>query len=362
MQENLLGYLLGALDGPEHEQVRQQLENDPGLREQLSLLENRLAPLEQERWQYEPPSGLAAATCRMVVEHASSKTPQSRQADQLSRESQRRRMSSMSEWNPRKHGWDMIDMAVAAGIFVAAALLFFPAIANSRDQARQLACQNNLRSGSFALSIFGDRHNGVFPYIPPSGKTGVAGYYAPQLVEGGYLTQHASFLCPSSNLATRMRNEFTIPTNEQILNAEGAQLNRLQQYMGGSYMYNLGHFSRGVHRSTLNRGRSYFPIMSDGMQNTNGTFASSHGGGKGINVVFEGGNVRLVVQLTLRHPYFVSDRGVVEAGAHVEDAVLGHSWNRPNPSQPVDEREYPNIDPDSDLYRDLNSINLDSPF
>ena len=41
MQENLLGYLLGALDGPEHEKVRLQLENDSQLRAELAELETK---------------------------------------------------------------------------------------------------------------------------------------------------------------------------------------------------------------------------------------------------------------------------------------------------------------------------------
>jgi hypothetical protein len=59
---------------------------------------------------------------------------------------------------------------------------------------------------------------------------------------------------------------------------------------------------------------------------------SAHGG-RGVNVAFEGGNVRYIVNLTRQHPYFVSDRGLVEAGTHVNDPVLGHSWSRPIPVQ-----------------------------
>ena len=68
MQENLLGYLLGALDGEEREDIQKRLEYDPQLREQLAELETQLIPLERERWQHEPPAGLAAATCKFVAD------------------------------------------------------------------------------------------------------------------------------------------------------------------------------------------------------------------------------------------------------------------------------------------------------
>ena len=357
-EENLLGYLLGALDGDEHEEVRRELERNPELREKLGLLELRLAPLEEDRWQHEPPEGLAAATCQMVAEKARELQPRSRFSQVF------------SEWNPHKHGWDMIDAAVAAGIFFAAALLFFPAIASSRYQARRLACQNNLRTSSVALSMFGERNShawgaanltnlsslpnltsvsntaeklaeacatnqrlwlstGAFPYIPARGKTGVAGFYAPQLVQGGYQTDHAVFLCPSSNLGAEARHHFFVPSIEQIEAADGETLARFHRTMGGSYMYTLGHFSDRKHCATKNLGRSFFPIMSDGFfTQSNGSTTLMHGG-KGMNIAFEDGHVQFVVNIALHHDFFTSNRGLVEAGMDEEDAVLGHSWNRP---------------------------------
>ena len=348
-EENLLGYLLGALDGDEHEEVRRELERNPELREKLDLLELRLAPLEEERWQHEPPSGLAAATCQLVSEKAREIQPRSRFA------------AVFSEWNPHKHGWDMIDAAVAAGIFFAAALLFFPAIASSRYQARRLACQNNLRTTSVALSMFGEHNsrawgsanlttvsnasgklalanqanqrlwlaNGAFPYIPARGKTGVAGFYAPQLVRGGYQTDHAVFLCPSSNLGAEGRHHFFVPSIEQIESSSGETLARFQRTMGGSYMYTLGHFSERKHCATRNLGRSHFPIMSDGFfTKSNGSTTLMHGG-KGMNIAFEDGHVKFIVDIALHHDFFSSNRGLVEAGMNADDAVLGHSWNRP---------------------------------
>ena len=69
MREHLLGYLLGALEDDEHQQVRRQLERDPKLRHDLERLKTHSEPLLLERDCHEPPAGLAARTCELVLAH-----------------------------------------------------------------------------------------------------------------------------------------------------------------------------------------------------------------------------------------------------------------------------------------------------
>ena len=64
MQDQLIGYVLGALEAPEHEQVEQLLGSDTRLREDLELARKTLTPLACDRDHHEPPFGLAASTCR----------------------------------------------------------------------------------------------------------------------------------------------------------------------------------------------------------------------------------------------------------------------------------------------------------
>ena len=67
MREDLLGYLLDALDEEERLQVERALEDDPTLREQLLELQRQIDPLEEELGDYEPPDGLAQITCERVA-------------------------------------------------------------------------------------------------------------------------------------------------------------------------------------------------------------------------------------------------------------------------------------------------------
>ena len=55
MHEDLLGYLLGALEPHEMRRVAQWLRDDPEAREQLAELERSLRPLEEGHTPVEPP-------------------------------------------------------------------------------------------------------------------------------------------------------------------------------------------------------------------------------------------------------------------------------------------------------------------
>jgi hypothetical protein len=337
MQEDLLGYVLGALDGPEHDEVQDAVTRNEPLRGQLLELEQRLEPLEDVRWDFDPPAGLATSTCQLVAEFA---------AEQAAKAEPVRPASTQTGWSSTDgsgHGssWNFIDFVVAAGISVAAAMMFFPAVANSRYQSRLAGCQNNLRMFGAALPLFAENGSGKLPYIPPHGKTGVAGFYAPQLMDAGYVKQHKLFVCPSSPLATKSAS-FFVPDIDTIQRARGAKLVALQRRMGGSYCYGLGHFEQGQHRPTRARSRSRFAVMSDHVFLPGSNQQVPVHGMQGLNILFEDGHVRFILIRNVQpnneqsldwSQLFVSDRGIVEAGLHADDAVLAPSWVRPIPGE-----------------------------
>lgn len=332
MRVDLLGYLLGALDGAAQEKTRQRIASSPRLQAHLAQLEDDLQPLESARWTEKPPLGLAARTSQLITEHAEKSKVQQ---DRLRRS---------GVWD-RVHrtGWQLFDYVVAAGIFLAASMMFFPAVANSRYLARLNQCQDNLRLFGIALPEWADRASGRIPGIPEHcPKTGVAGIYAPQLLHAGFITEQNRFLCPNSELAQE-RNRFSIPTVAQVQQAEGDQLHHMHRTMGGSYFYQLGHFERGKYTATRVKGRIYFPVMTDAVINNPLTEVSSSHGSHGINVLFEDGHCQFVVlrprggRLAQRpanfdvFAMFINNRGLVEAGLDENDAVLAPSWVRPIP-------------------------------
>src|SRR5690349_2511018 len=111
MEDHLIGYLLVALGPAGHEQMQAKLSRDPQLKRELELLSRSLRPLT-DREHYEPPTGLADRTCAYVALKAGSVVMAQTPA-------------------PVTRHWSMADMVVAAGIFLAASLLFFPAMSQS---------------------------------------------------------------------------------------------------------------------------------------------------------------------------------------------------------------------------------------
>src|SRR5687767_2650385 len=72
-REDLLGYLLGALDRAEHERVAQELTQNPQLSDELARLQTCLdrVGLSEQPAYFEPPAGLALRTCQKVAVYQS---------------------------------------------------------------------------------------------------------------------------------------------------------------------------------------------------------------------------------------------------------------------------------------------------
>ena len=147
VQEQLLGYLIGALDDSERRRVERRLETDPQWQAELAAVRESLRPLRLARQTYSPPPGLAARTCQKLALLAAPA------AECIARASMRRpaasrlarRMSPFVGPPSSTASWSWVDLCVAASILVALSLLVFPAVQKNRDHARLMACQDNLR-------------------------------------------------------------------------------------------------------------------------------------------------------------------------------------------------------------------------
>jgi hypothetical protein len=165
-REQLIGYLIGALEDSEREQIEARLEYDPRLREELALAEESLRPLRQTRRQYAPPPGLAARTCRWVELFA---PPVVREAPTAACAAPRpgprraRRMSAVSVPPSSRAGWSWADIAVASCILAVLTLLVFPAVQRSRMNARLLACQDHLHDLGLSLAMVNEKHPEFLP-------------------------------------------------------------------------------------------------------------------------------------------------------------------------------------------------------
>lgn len=319
VREQLLGHLLGALESDEQAEIETQLGNDPECRKELALLRRQLEPLTALKEDFQPPAGLAERTCLFVDKHRAAPTPA---------KGRLRPEVAPPSWVSRL---SFLDIAMAATVLVAAGLLIFPAVQNSRFSAQKAACADNLRELGVALNQYSHIHNGKFPVVPSTGKLAAAGIYAPVLAQNGLLTEVNRVVCPSSSLAAQM-NGFRVPTFNELELTSPTQMANLRTTMGGSYGYNLGYTQNGEYQPTKNLYRDNFAIMSDAPNMNAPNFQSANHGGRGQNVLFEDGNVQFLTTtkpLGSTDDIFTNDAGKVAAGLNSNDSVLGSSGTAP---------------------------------
>jgi hypothetical protein len=318
MREQLLGYLLGALEPSELASVEAALDHDPELRRELEQLRASLGVLdedaEEEERELDPPPGLGARTFRFVRAHAG--------------------WSSLGQTASSAGAWRVPDYAVAAGIFLVASMLVFPAIQNSRTGARLTACQDKLRLLGMGLTQYGQIY-GCLPFVPASGPLAAAGSYAPTLQQAGMISAPSNVVCPESTLANQ--RDFRIPTIVQLQNANTVTLQIWHRTMGGSYGYHPGHIENKRYVPTRACGREYFAVMADAVDEL-GPDGSSNHGPRGQNVLCQSGRVVFIVIPRLiengDHIY-VNDFGTKGAGRGENDSSISNSSIPPIPV-PVD--------------------------
>ena len=318
MREHLLGYLLGALEPRECEQFERRLESDPQLQRELVLLRSGIPPLEDGRESHDPPAGLAERTCEHVA--------------------YRRAMLSMQPAPASSSRWGFQDLLVAAGILLAASMLFFPAVSRSRMHAQQAACQNNLRHIARALTFYSNSYVGYLPYVPISGNLASSAVYAPRLFQDGHLVKSRYLFCPGS--ATRRPNGWTVPTLEAIAATQPGKLEKLHTTMGGSYAITLGFVAGQRYYGARHQERSYFPVLADAPCVRLNMKVSANHEECGQNVLFD--NWRIAFLKDCRCPraggcddMFLNADGKVGPGKNPDDSVIAPPSARLFLSAPV---------------------------
>jgi hypothetical protein len=322
-REHLLGYLLGALERTEQEQIEAELDQNPTLRAELERVQSCLGHigLSDKPQDFDPPPGLAARACRHVVAHArSTPTPATSVAAQFGGE------------QARRFRW--ADLLAISAVLMIGASLIFPALWNSHLSAQIASCESNLLKLGTALHDFSNRQpDGNFPGPEASGARAAAGIYAPTLVSYQHVPAKL-FLCPSSPLV-RSGSEFRVPTLDELDKATGQKLVALQQSMGGDYGYTLGYTQDGKLQKPCNSRRPGFALLADAPSDTQPGRVSANHRGRGQNLLYEDGHVQFLMKLPspdLTDDPFHNRDGRVAAGLDCDDAVLGTSSDPPFPA------------------------------
>ncbi len=345
--EDLLGYLLGALEPHEMDRVARWLQESPEARRQLGRIESSLRPLEEN---YQPPE---SPPLDLVARTLASLPPRPNQVDQKQGFSVQvnkafadkvssglSTMSSGVETPHRSHfSWmDWAASAVAAAVLLG---LFLPAIMEGRFEARKVACQDQLRQLGTALTQYVSRdYQNRLPAVAKEGPEAFAGVYAMRLNDAGLLIDGDNRWCPSFGRPTDSETTLTklgelVSVNE-LHDLGSDRLRELQQFAGGHYAYSLGVVDGKTFESPKFESRSSFAVMSDAPSNrfvgSDMKQQSIGHSGFGINVLYEDGRVQFLSLPSLNsipdHPW-LNNRGDVEAGVNIDDASLAPSWRPP---------------------------------
>ena len=384
--EDLLGYLLGALEPHEMRRVQQWLRNDSAARRQLAEIERTLGQFDAQAEPPElPPTDLVSRTLDQlpplppppggqepldvdagfgpsptelpelgpteghlslpgdVTSDAFDPQTASHSADALAAS------PASGHQPPAESGWTWFDLLASSAAATVLLGLLLPALAEGRFEARKNTCQDNMRQLGTELTQFVARNQqGRLPAVAERGPEAFAGVYALRLRDAGLLNDASIRWCPSLEPSAAMRataggagQQPELVSLDTLHRASVNRLQALQRAAGGHYAYTLGvlegqHFAPPRYES-----RASFAVMSDAPLGrvTAGGVASDRIGhsGRGINVLYEDGRVAFVALSDLDampdHP-LLNHRGEVEAGGNVDDAALAPSWHPPFISVP----------------------------
>jgi hypothetical protein len=344
MYDDLLGYLLGALEPHEMRRVARRLRDDPAARDELDRIERALLPLEEAYEPVEPPpSDLVARTMAALppLSPAESSAGETHAPATLAP-----MHSGIEPPSESTVSWmDWVSGSLAVAVLLG---LLLPALAHGRFESRKVACRDQLRQFGTALTRFVTRNQQErLPEVSERGREAFAGVYAVRLYDVGLLDDPALRWCPSQNMPEvgprdddgenpQLVGVDNLVTVEQLHRASPEQLKEMQRWLGGHYAYTLGVIEQDRYSSPRFEARSSFAVMSDAPLQTitDGIGPGDRVGhsGVGINVLFEDGRVQFINLSSLDslpdHP-LLNHEGKSEAGVNVDDACLAPSWRAP---------------------------------
>jgi len=324
LDENLVGYLMKALDAQTHKEVETYLQRDAQARRRLELLHSALAPLAADAAPPEPPAGLVertlARTASLPVDLPRAPDESFRRAGFFSR-----------------RGWRRADVLVAAGILVCLITLLLPLRNKFLYQQQIVSCQNNLRLFHDALASYSDLHQGELPSVDVNNpRKNFAGIFVPILHDAALLSPQVSVACPANG-----RRSPDPRSLESLAALSAEEFQRSIQEMSGCYAYSLGYLDQnGMHhgprRDPARPNNDLVPIIADrpaipaGLGQAARGNSPNHRGAQ--NVLFLGGHVRFYTEVWVglgNDNIYLNQANRVAAGLNPLDFVLGASADRP---------------------------------
>jgi hypothetical protein len=324
--DNLLGYLLNALDSDTQREVESFVRSSDGAQQRLELLRRALEPLAADRDEIGPPPGLRMQTLARVADYRCRRLPYAPPAPPV------------RAHVPTRTWWRRADVLVAASLLLIALPTVPPALNYLHHQRNIVYCQNNLRGIYQGLMAYSQHHEGELPKVEDAPPRDFAGVFIPLLRDEQMLGPAISVSCPANGWHAPPPISLDALQMERISQPE--QFAEHVRQMAGCYAYPLGYRERdgrlrGVH---YDPSMEWLPIMADRppfdqeCQPDWQTGNSPNHAGKGQNVLFLGGHVVFWPDRKAGlygDDIYLNKAGRPEAGIDSRDTVLGGSAFRP---------------------------------
>jgi prepilin-type processing-associated H-X9-DG protein len=333
MEEQLLAYLLDALDEPAARQVEAYLAEHAQAREQLAVLERALAPLAADDAAPTPPLRLLERTLARVAESACA--PPIPAIPSTLADLPKAPPISPSAFPVSRSWWRRADVLVAASVMVTIVGIGLTLLGSLRapsSAALTAQCKNNLFQFFIALQTYHDQHR-RFPDVASESPRDVAGMVVPILADAGVLSDSASIRCPG--VGSPLACQIPLVTLRTMSNGE---FEKYAPSLSMCYAYSLGYRDdEGAYHGPGNAtlvSWSQLPVMADRPPaegiDQNSVNHGADGKAPGQNVLFADGHVQFLTDRRLGgDDIFLNSAGHVAAGLNARDIVLGYSSARP---------------------------------
>lgn len=329
MDENLVGYLLKALEADEHRAVEEYLRGNTERQRRLEKVRRHVDRLAADAVDADPPEGLWVRTLATIAEYKCRNLPYAP-------------LPSASQKAGGRTWWRRVDVLVAAVLLLVVGGVLATWLFVARDREQMMACQENLRRFHSALWAYSESHpEGKFPEVQAQPPAHMAGFFVPLLHDAGQLPANITATCPG--VERRTVPVRSVAELEALRREHPDEFRDVARTLGGCYAYTLG-YREGegnnlVHRGLTNKMDGRLPIMADRPPPGIGTaealaLNSPNHAGRGQNVLFIAGNVEFSTTRTIgvrRDDIFVNVRGDVGAGYGPFDTVLGRGDAEPYP-------------------------------
>jgi hypothetical protein len=278
MEENLVGYLLKALDDETQRQMEASLRESPELRSRLELLQRALTPLAADRQAPEPRPGLILSTLAHIAEYKCRKLPDAPPPPR-------------NQSHPASRHWlRRADVLVAALLLIVLGGLGSSLLLHIwRDYYGRTACQENLMRIWTGLQRYCDAHDGSFPVVEEKGPHGVAGIFVPVLGDNGMLGPNISVGCPAQE--RRPPDHRSVREMEELFASDPSRFRAEALKLAGGYAYTLGYVDAAGYHGLRRDFGDRLPIVADRLESFDTQSNSFNHGGAGQNILYIGGHV-----------------------------------------------------------------------